>query len=290
MFTKRCLSAVAALVACGVPAMTAVEADAALLLDFGPTTPTGSNLINSPYHNATGSAADDWNILGTADSSSLVFSDGSSATGVTVDLGRSADSNTIVFANQPSSSNTLGVRINTGVFSGNSVGTDGIFHGSGGDNNRLGVQISGLAPGAYDVFVNGINTNIAPSDSARVGLPQQIGALATSLIATLDTTSLDSVLVENYDTDENDPITTWVEASDAAAAPDGTYARFLVTLTAGSPNLTIFSYADNDDRGFFNSIQIARADSDDPLATPVPEPATFALLVLGGAALLRRRR
>ena len=230
-----------------------------LQLDFGPTTPTGANLTNSPYHSVLGGSESTWNVLGTTDSSSLFYGDGTAATGVAIDLGSSANNDLINFANQPGSNNALGVRINDGVFSGNSVGRDGIFHGSSGEKNVIGLKITGLDLGIYDIFMVGINTNITPNAAGSAGLPQNMGALATTNVGTLDIASLSSALVSNYETVSDPDAANWIEGTN--------FARFSVTLTADNPVLTLFTVG-NDDRGFLNSVQV----------TVIPEPSTYALI------------
>ena len=240
-----------------------------LLLDFGPTTPTGGNLTNSPYHSSEYNGTEtSWNILGTADSSSLLWGDGTAATGVAIDLGRSNNNSLINFADQPGSSNALGVQTNSGVFSGNSVGKDGIFHGSGGQNNVIGLKVTGLALGTYDVFVVGINTNI---EQANETIRMDMGALATGNVGTLDIAALSTVTVGNT------VAASWQEG--------GNYGRFNVTLTADNPVLTLFTVATDstEGRGFLNAVQV----------TPIPEPrvyaALFGLFALGFVAWRRRR-
>lgn len=248
-----------------------VASGTVMLLDFGPTTPTGGNLTNSPYHTVNSGTETIWNVLGTSDSSSLTWGDNSTATGVAVNLGRSLTSTVINFADQPGASNSLGTRINTGVFDGNSVGKDGVFHGSGGQQNAIGMKLTGLTVGiTYEVFVVGINTNITlPGDSDLT--PMNIGALATGDVGTLDIAALSATTVSNNVTGS------WTEGAN--------FARFNVTLTADNPVLTLFTISDipSEGRGFLNSVQV----------TPVPEPAIYAalfgLLSLGFVAWRRRR-
>ncbi|MCC5851003.1 MAG: PEP-CTERM sorting domain-containing protein [Verrucomicrobia bacterium] len=244
-----------------------------LLLDFGPTTPTGANLTNSPYHAVSGASFETWNILGTSDvASGLLWGNGTAATGVTLDLGVSGDNNTvnesiIDFSTQPSSSSALGGRTNTGVFDGNSVGKDAIFNSG---SPQLGLKIGGLALDTYYVYVVGINTNLGnfasnPNDGNLI--PMNIGALATGDVATLDTDGLSAVNIPN------NVFSSWSQGAN--------YARFEVTLTNDNPYLTIFTY-DNSNRGFLNAVQIVA----------IPEPGTLVLLgiALGTLLIFRRRQ
>jgi hypothetical protein len=243
-----------------------------LLLDFGPTTTAVPT--RSPYHAETGSTLTTWNRITSEPvgdvTSGLLYADGTAATGIQVDLGASSLSNTISFATQPARSNALGTTVNTGVFGESSVGKDGIWNGgSGGDNHRLGLQIAGLTPGSYDVWVVALNTNIGSTDTSR---GMKIGAMATAPLATLDTTNL--------------PVTSTLITTTDAWVADDNYAKFTVEVTAQNPNITLFSYNDatGNLRGFFNAVMVA----------PVPEPTTLAMLAMAAATGLclvcRRRR
>ena len=60
------------------------------MLDFGSTEVTGDTRLNSPYHTAAGAGFTDvgWNRVERADiPTGLVYSNGTAATGVTVNLG-----------------------------------------------------------------------------------------------------------------------------------------------------------------------------------------------------------
>ena len=62
----------------------------ALMLDFGPTVTAAADATKSPAHAAGVIPATEisWNTI-TADTSTLFYSDGTAATGVSIDLGRS---------------------------------------------------------------------------------------------------------------------------------------------------------------------------------------------------------
>ncbi len=246
--------------------LAAPALQAQLLLDFGPTTPTGTNLSNSPLHSVQPLTGTNWNIVGTSDvSSGLIFANGTPATGVALNLGVSPSSNIINFATNPASSNALGTAVNSGIFSGDSVGKDAVFSGTATQNNRLGIKITGLAVGTYDIYFVGINTNIAFDDARRSML---FGALATTDVASLDTSALTTQTIANFGTGLT---SSWSEGLN--------YGKATVTLSAANPVLTIFSYNTHPDnlRGFFNTIQV------------VPEPGPVALLGLGALALLLQR-
>ena len=247
-----------------------------LQLDFGPTTvpstPTDMRIV-SPYHTESGSVADlTWNKVELADvASGLLYSNGSAATGVSLNLGVSPNSNIIDFAAAPSTSSALGSSINTGVFATGSVGRDGIFSGSGSENNRIGLQISGLAHGIYEVYIVGINTNQNQANWRAKGM----GAIASTSMTTWDTSSVSGATTIGNHTDGSSP-TAWIEGQN--------YAKFTMTLDATNPVLSLFTFSDigSDNRGFLNSVQIVA----------IPEPGTLVLLgiAFGSLMLFRRRK
>jgi hypothetical protein len=265
-----------------------LSAQPVLMLDFGPTTPTGSNLTNSPYHTENPSVTvSTWNVVETADvSSGLLWGNGSAATGVTLNLGVSPNNNIIDFASQPSTSSALGTFLNSGIYDGTSVGKDGIFSGSGGQNNRIGLKVGGLALGTYDVFVVGINTNqgsntVTANNTQRV---MNMLALATTDVATLDTSSFSFTEVLNYNF--SDPNNNTIFS--ASWVPGTNYAKFSVTLTEDNPILTIVSTSPIPNRGFLNAVQV--------VAIPEPQTLFYAcsfgmvMLSLVTMRILRRHR
>lgn len=139
-----------------------------LMLDFGPTAATGADRLVSPYHTVnTGFTQTTWNTVGTADlPTGALWSDGTAATGVSIDLGATTAPGTLIgLSNTPSGSTLTGTTIMTGVYAGTSPGRDGIFTGSSGNDRAVGVQIGGLAAGTYDIYVTGRNTNISTTHS-----------------------------------------------------------------------------------------------------------------------------
>ncbi|HEY0944177.1 MAG TPA: PEP-CTERM sorting domain-containing protein [Opitutaceae bacterium] len=257
-----------------------------LMLDFGPTSPTGASTTNSPYHTAAGSSFTDgtWNVVGTADvTSGLLFSNNTAATGVSVNLGKSTTT-TIALDSQPATSSALGSPTNTGVYSGTSVGTDGIFSGSNTSNNSIGLQIGGLAAGTYDIYVTARNTNTG-SDATGNSQTVYLGSSSTS--GNFDFGSYGSnASTLTYPTKSSATLYTasWVEGEN--------YVKLSVTLSAGEfLNLAVDGTAlgsGGDTRGFLNSVQIVSTG-----ASPIPEPSTYAALagaVVLGLVVLRRRR
>lgn len=249
---------------------------ATLMLDFGPTTVTGADRTQSPYHAVTPGFTDTtWNQVQTlAITSGLLYSDGTSATGVSVSVGRSSSLawQTLTFAGAPNSA-TLGTGTNTGVFAGTSAGKDAINYGASASTNTVvGVSVGGLAAGTYDVYIVGYNTNKTAAEAADMGF----WALATPGTANLDTTSY---LSSPQAVSTNSVTSSWIAGSN--------YVKLSVTLAANE-YLTIFSHGTTGDelRGFLNSVQIVSV-------SPIPEPSSAALLIgcagLALAALVRRR-
>ena len=136
----------------------------ALLLDFGPTATLAADATKDPAHaiGAVPAGEITWNTI-TADTNTLFYSDGTAATGITLDLGRStAGVDTINFSDNGFSVSALGSAVNGGVYSGTSPVKDGIFGGSGGVNNlALGMRVNGLPAGTYTLYVHGRNTSTA---------------------------------------------------------------------------------------------------------------------------------
>jgi len=149
----------------GVPVHTNQDTlnEASLLLDFGPdTVSTPAERINDPAHSIGGlfDSQNNWNSGLIADSSDLIYSDGTPANGVSIHFGRStAGGNTIDFNDHGFLSSALGAQINTGIYLGNSPAKDGIYGGTGGNAFAVGMRIDGLKPGLYTVYIAGRNTS-----------------------------------------------------------------------------------------------------------------------------------
>src|SRR5690606_7385855 len=119
----------------GLLFLAPVRADI-IMLDFGSTTVGTNSTLNSPYHTVNGSFTNTaWNKVQASDiaAGSLVWSDGTTATGVSLNLGGSSDATTLNLASTPTSS-PLGGAVNTGVYTNTSVGRDGIFVGTTGQS------------------------------------------------------------------------------------------------------------------------------------------------------------
>lgn len=245
--------------------------------------PSGSNLTNSPYNTADPSFSDTtWNNVSNSDvTSDLFYADGAAATGVAFDLGlANLNTSTVVdLSNNPASASNLGNQTNTGVYSGDSVGKGGIFSGSGPDRLQIGLQVTGLAAGTYEIYVTGRNTNVGNGGNT---LPYTYYA-GTGAAGNFDFSSYDNASVSFTGTEKT---AAWVEAGNAEA----NYGKFTITLGAGEA-LNIVSNGDGGtangnpaNRGFLNSVQIVN----------IPEPGAWAMIfgsvALVGVAFLRRRR
>lgn len=136
----------------------------ALLLDFGPTATQAAYATNDPAHwlGAVPASEITWNTT-TRDTNTVYYSDGATATGLSLELGRSAAGVDIInFSDNGFSSSALGGSQNTGVYAGSSPVRDAIFGGSGGANNlAVGLRVNGLPAGTYTLFVHGRNTSTA---------------------------------------------------------------------------------------------------------------------------------
>lgn len=264
-----------------------------LLLDFGNTTTTTP--ANSPYHIAANTTSfTSWNTINsTADvNSGLVYGSGAAATGISLNLGASATGlnnsstnsslNTILLATQPSSISALGGNTNTGVYGNTSIATDGVFHQSFGNTTlktgSVGLQITGLPAGTYEIYFTGRNTSI---NYATAPGTEKITAYAGAGVAGQNFTFNSYTATGFLSFNGTSSFTSsWVETEN--------YLRLTVSLLAGEAlNIASSGFGstagNGDQRGFINSIEIVA----------VPEPSSYALMAGAGcgvAALRRRRR
>ncbi|WOO43270.1 PEP-CTERM sorting domain-containing protein [Rubellicoccus peritrichatus] len=244
-----------------------------LMLNFRNTGgPSSGNLTNSPYNTENPGFADTtWNNVSNSDvGSGLFWADGTAATGIGFDLGvANLDVSTVVdLSTAVGSANNLGTIVNTGIYAGDSIATGGIFNGSTTDRFELGLQVTGLTAGTYEVYVTGRNTNA--NNSAT--LPYTYYASGGVSGANFDFADYDSASVSF--SGSTDATAAWVEAGNA----DANYGKFIVSISAGEA-LNIVSNGDGGqgtggspvgtaNRGFLNSVQIVA----------VPEPGTWALM------------
>ena len=284
----------------GLPATAA-----SLMLDFGnPTantstpetsasspgpTASGSYLTLSPGH-ALGSVAPgetSWNTI-TASSpvSSLNYSDGSSAVGVTLTLGQesSAGSNTLDYSTAISTLNLIGNGGGTAGrkslltpgsiygdnrLSSSAVGRDGFFGGTG---SAIGFRVDGLASGDYIIYLMGRNTNSNNSPLAGMRFHATTGA-SSGTFASFNSASSAFQANTTY--------TTAAYTNQYESFVDGVnYTTLSFTITAGQALFVAVDGTETETRGFLNMAQIV----------PVPEPASTLLGSLGMLTLLRRRR
>lgn len=246
---------------------------AVLMIDFGLTTVTGAGpLVNSPYHEVSSGVFTDtsWNQVQTADPASLVYSDGTAATGLALNLGGTGDdtSTTIALTNQPDTSSALGGTTNTNIYASPSVGRDGIFEGTTQFvTRRVGFQLTGLAAGTYDLYVGARNTSAAPN-----AYTQTVYA-AAGATGDFSYTGFDNKVLAFAG--DNTATESWVENSN--------YVKLTVTLTEGQALNLAVAGAGQQTRGFLNFVQIVA----------VPEPGATGFLGLGALAVMgiaRRRR
>lgn len=246
--------------------LTSKAGAAALMLDFGPTDPTVPT--NSPLHTVTPGTGTTWNKVGAAEPTTdpigpFSWSDNTTATGVAVNIGATADtatSTTVDLAVQPSRSSVLGAQFaGTGhIYEAGSPGRDGIFHLT--SNTATGIQVTGLSAGIYEVYVAGRNT----SSNGAYTLNFYAGAGTAGQNFDYSTYTLKALTYNG-----NTAPTSWVENSH--------YVKFTVTLD-GVQALNIASASAA--RGFLNLVQIV----------PVPEPSAALLTGISMAGLLCRRK
>lgn len=216
-----------------------------LLLDFGPTSVlTLNDQISSPGHAVGGLSAlqTNWNTGLTADTASgLVYSDGTPATGVSIELGRSAaGGSTINFTdNGFISTNALGGSLSSGIYGGNSPVKDGFYGGASGNTLAVGVRVNGLAAGTYTVFFAARNT------STQFAAPNRVHATNAPSASTYTFTNSPSVVQSN----SSPAVTTAFVAGDNCGS-------IVVTLGAGESLYVAAAGTGSEVRGFLNAVEI----------------------------------
>lgn len=271
----------AALISLGSASLSATV----LMFDFGTATAAGADLTNSPLHAADGSFTDtSWNSINsttTGAKTGFVYSDGTDATGVSLHVGRSSNNpwTTLTFAGGPTNvTSTSNPASLDGVFTNStSIGRDGHYaaYASGtGDpalTRIMGVSVAGLGAGTYDVYLVGLNPNLALAEAAGMGF----WAVELADTANYDATALVSGGPQAVST--NSIGASWVEGDN--------YAKLTFTKTSADSYLTFLAVGQTEaeTRGFINAIQIVA----------VPEPASasllMALVAAVGVATMRRR-
>ena len=278
--------------------VSAVPATAAsLMLDFG--APTTNAVVAAPYltlspgHDAGAIPGTEtaWNTITTsANRSDLVYADGSTATGITMDLGQEStggsgtiDFNTNVtnLALAGSGGSVAGQQklLGTGSIYGDdtsstAAGRDGFFGGGTATSTgtAIGIRLDSLAAGDYVAYVMARNTNTNAVGSCPMNLYSGVSASASSFPFSLLS----------------------AETQANTAYPSATYAGQYNTFTEGENFQAIaFTIAEGQSfflasdggseaverRGFLNLGQVVS----------VPEPSVALLGLLGVLVLFRRR-
>ncbi len=248
------------LAASAVLATSSIASGATLQFDFGngPLFDGTDNATNAPagiddtFYNGVNAAGNITNILG---GGSLVFGDGTAATGVTVQLGDSSNAPVDGGFFSGGDGNGGGTGAVPGILD-TTLGQDWIFSRG---NDNLGVRVSGLAAGEYNVFAI-VREPSALDRTYDVG----IGVGDTSNLADLTVSSIGAI------TDDN-----------LAFAEGLNFVQQTVTVGSTSDFITVIVDPTNAAFGTIGGLQIVA----------VPEPSSTALIGLGlmGFALRRKR-
>jgi len=266
---------------------------ASLLLDFGQTNAASPYLTLDPGHAVETISGSDqtWNTIKTSSAtSSLLYGDGSAASGITLSLGQeaTAGNNTINYSTAIANLNLAGTGGGTAgqqnmlgagsIYGDNTastaVGRDAIFGGgTSGAGDAIGLRLDGLAAGDYLVYVMSRNVN---SDAAS--LPMNIYSAVGISAGTFDFSSL----AANAEANTGYASATYAGQYTTFQAGQN-YVGLNVTIGSGdSLFLAVDGGSATDTRGFLNMVEITPA--------PAPEPGTLALLGVGFSALLVARK
>ena len=226
----------------------------AIMLDYGSTTASGASLTNSPYHAVNGAFADTtWNKEGQSTDSTIYWSDGTSATNVTSSTLKNASGGATLLSSAGWSASVSGTAINTGVYVDTSVGKDGYAMSTTfNDTRAIGIQVSGLDLGAYDIYIVGRNTNYSASEYAI-----NFYAAAGSTVGSYNIASGFAVESVAFAASATDKTSAWVfDPGDPMAS---NYVKMTVRLTEANPYLNIATMGNagaDVSNGYFNAIQI----------------------------------
>lgn len=253
-------------------------------------------LTLSPGHDAGAIplAETNWNnFSSTGTSSSLVNSNGTAATGVSLTFGTEATtgSGTINLGNvtgintsalygtgggtagrQALAGNAASIYGNGNTSSNSAVGRAGwLGGGTAGAGNAIGMRLDGLAAGEYRIYMMARNTN----SNAAVASPMNLYTTTGTTSSSFNFSALSSVVQANTTYTTSNPT-----AYNTFAAGEN-FVSFDVTLSTGE---SLFLAADGgsagETRGFLNMIQIVS----------VPEPSSLVLGFAGLLILSRRHR
>lgn len=286
--TMHSLSAATLMLDFGNPATNTSVPESNNTASPGPVA-TGAYLTLSPGHAIGGvtSAETTWNtITSSAANSSLSYSDGTSASTVTLTLGQefSAGDNTIDFSTPIAS---LGLVGNGGGTAGrkslltansiygdtrlgsSAVGRDAFFGAAG---SAIGFRVDGLTAGDYVIYLMGRNTNANTASLAGMTFYATTGASSGSF---------SSFNTAGSEYQANTTYTTAAYTNQYESFVEGqNYVALNVSLAAGQSLFVAVDGTDTELRGFLNMAQIVS----------VPEPSAVLLGGLGLLALLRRQR
>ncbi|MDR1190174.1 MAG: PEP-CTERM sorting domain-containing protein [Verrucomicrobiales bacterium] len=251
-----------------------------IMLDFGPTDTAASKLNVAPYVD-TVSGTNTWVKLLTTDNAS-VDTVTVNETGITLNIGLGTASTINFYGEKTIRSNALGSSYSTQstLFATATPGIDGIFAVDTNPNgpNALGLQISGLEAGSYEIYIVGFNTNSGNNELREKFYFNTTTAWNPN--EDIEYSSWESESVAYLRSTLTPATATWEEEADYAKFSFNIGSNEIVSLVAIGTGT-----ADNSPeyRGFFNAIQIVQQ---------IPEPSTWFLLSvgLGTLVLIRRRR
>ncbi len=256
---------------CTIALVSAMPAHAAILmLDFG-TASGVYNGNNSPGHadGAISNSFTTWNQISGAADGSVNDSESNS---ITYDLGRAStstntDTGTAVFGSQPTNTSAAA---GSGIW-GTTLTTDAAVDiTSSNRRDPVAIQLGGFAAGSYDAY-------LVAHHAGNLGVPLQVGFLVSSTdfvsspgsILFSDMTSV-AALTPDGDT------STWGQGTDFYKASFDIEAGDFLYFMVNNPN--------NDGTGVAHQATISSLQ-----VALIPEPASLALLGLGGLCLLGGR-